>query len=163
MGAPSFADISFTKRATCTRHLSGPVDPSFRALSGRLNFLYRRHSSKTDSLSSSEICHAGKRWPRRNPEPLRPSRARRRNTFVGISPRHTPPPVGGRRGRGPGFQHSPQASLNPAPYTPRPTPITLHRKHPHFADISVVNRAICRRRGKSGFLSFSSGKSTSTF
>ena len=31
----------------------GPTDPSFRALSGRLNFTVRRHKSNKDSLSST--------------------------------------------------------------------------------------------------------------
>jgi len=31
--------------------VKGPVDPSFRALSGRLNFTVRRHTFNEDSLS----------------------------------------------------------------------------------------------------------------
>ena len=34
--------------------LLGPVDPSFRALSGRLEFTVRRHRLNTDCLSSSQ-------------------------------------------------------------------------------------------------------------
>jgi hypothetical protein len=32
----------------------GPVDPSFQALSGRIQFTFRRHEFKKDSLSSHD-------------------------------------------------------------------------------------------------------------
>ena len=35
--------------------LLGPVDPSFRALSGRLQFTVRRHKSNKDYLSNSRL------------------------------------------------------------------------------------------------------------
>jgi len=40
------------KRTVCVASLSGPVDPSFRALSGRLKFTVRLHKFNKGSLSS---------------------------------------------------------------------------------------------------------------
>jgi len=38
-----------------SQSLSGPVDPSFRALSGRLQFTVRRHSFNEDPLSLGSV------------------------------------------------------------------------------------------------------------
>ena len=48
--------------------LLGPVDPSFRALSGRLEFTVRRHKFNKDSLSRANIAQRftqGRRRPHR--------------------------------------------------------------------------------------------------
>ena len=42
--------------------LLGPVDPSFRALSGRLKFTVRRHKFDKHSLSWSRTLHAPSGW-----------------------------------------------------------------------------------------------------
>ena len=52
VSGPSWFQIELTS-------LSGPVDPSFRALSGRLNFVVRRHKFNKDCLLFQEL--AGRR------------------------------------------------------------------------------------------------------
>ena len=58
----------------------GPVDPSFRALSGRLKFTVRRHKFNKDSLSTPNAAAAGdaaraarRRDVRAAPEPRTPN------------------------------------------------------------------------------------------
>ena len=58
----SFLDSQYThlfrfiRRLQVLHHVSlGPVDPSFRALSGNLKFMVRRHKSNTDSLLTKGI------------------------------------------------------------------------------------------------------------
>jgi hypothetical protein len=45
------ADIPHPTLGSVSSCLFGPVDPSFRALSGRLKFTVRRHKLNTDFLS----------------------------------------------------------------------------------------------------------------
>jgi hypothetical protein len=67
---------------------SGPIDPSFRALSGRLKFTVRRHKFKEDSLSSchppnlTHLCR-GTSLIGQRPSPLGPTQGPRHSPSVG--------------------------------------------------------------------------------